>query len=283
MKLIINHVTYEYDKGMAHSVKALDDITLTIDQGEFIGIAGHTGSGKSTLIQHFNGLLKPTEGEVYFEGEDIYEKKYDRKKLRRKIGMVFQYPEHQLFADTVFDDVCFGPKNLGYDRKQAELNAYAALKQVGLEDEYFYQAPFAMSGGQKRKAAIAGVLAIKPEIIILDEPTAGLDPGAQKDVLGILRDLHKSGTTVIMVSHNMDHIAEYAERAIVLDKGRKVLDGDVREVFAHEDIITKAGLDIPEMVKLGKELKKMGVPVPEDMYTYEEAKTEILKAFDFPV
>ena len=278
MKIIINHVTFEYDKNLPNYSKALDDINLVINEGDFIGIAGHTGSGKSTLIQLMNGLLKPTSGNVYFEGEDIFEKGYDRKALRGKVGLLFQYPEHQLFAETVFEDVCFGPLNIGFDRKAAELSAYDALKSVGMPDELFYQSPFNMSGGQMRRAALAGILAMKPEVLILDEPTAGLDPGAQQSILNTIKKLHEQkNITIVLVSHNMDDIAEFTDRMVVLNKGRKVLDGKTSEVFKEREILKEAGLSIPQVTELCHMLSKKGFPINPDITRYDDVKNELLK------
>ncbi len=278
MKIIINHVTLEYDKNLPNYSKALDDINLVINEGEFVGIAGHTGSGKSTLIQLMNGLLKPTSGNVYFEGEDIFEKGYDRKALRGKVGLLFQYPEHQLFAETVFEDVCFGPINIGFDRKAAELSAYDALKSVGMPDELFYQSPFNMSGGQMRRAALAGILAMKPEVLILDEPTAGLDPGAQQSILNTIKKLHEQkNITIVLVSHNMDDIAEFTDRMVVLNKGRKVLDGKTSEVFKEREILKEAGLSIPQVTELCHMLSKKGFPINPDITRYDDVKNELLK------
>ena len=277
MKIIINHVTVEYDKNLPNYSKALDDISLVINEGDFLGIAGHTGSGKSTLIQLMNGLIKPSKGNVYFEGEDIFEKRYDKKTLRGKVGLLFQYPEHQLFAETVFEDVCFGPLNIGFDRKAAELSAYDALKSVGMPDDLFYQSPFNMSGGQMRRAALAGILAMKPEVLILDEPTAGLDPGAQQSILGIIKKLHEEKKiTIVLVSHNMDDIAEYTDRMIVLNKGRKVLDGITGDVFKERDILKEAGLSVPQVTGLCGMLNKKGFPINQDLIRYEDVKRELL-------
>ena len=227
MSLKVEHVShlYEADSPLAH--KALDDICLDIPNGQFIGIIGHTGSGKSTLVQHLNGLLKASEGEIYFNGEDIYEKGYNMKKLRSNVGLVFQYPEHQLFEIDVFTDVCFGPKNLGLEQEEIEKRARKALQMVGLPEELYKQSPFELSGGQKRRVAIAGVLAMQPEILILDEPTAGLDPKGREEILDQIKKLQKdAGITVILVSHSMEDVAEYVDRIIVMSGG-KILYDDV--------------------------------------------------------
>ena len=232
MAIILDHVNYIYDADTAMAQAALSDINLKIEDGQFIGLIGHTGSGKSTLVQHLNGLMTPTSGRIFFNGKDIHDTDFDRKALRSKVGLVFQYPEHQLFEADVFSDVCFGPKNLGLTKKETELRAYEALKQVGLEDTYFYQSPFDLSGGQKRRVAIAGVLAMKPEVLILDEPTAGLDPRGRDEILGLISSLHEgTGMTVILVSHSMEDVANYVERIIVMNKGSVAYDDVPRNVF----------------------------------------------------
>ena len=278
MAIILDHVSHAYEAGTNMQVKALDDINLVIPDGQFIGLIGHTGSGKSTLVQHLNGLLKPTEGNIYYNGADIHDAEYNRKELRSKVGLVFQYPEHQLFEIDVFKDVCFGPKNLGLPEKEVELRAYAALKQVGIEDEYFYQSPFDLSGGQKRRVAIAGVLAMKPEVLILDEPTAGLDPKGRDEILDRIAALQKeSGMTVILVSHSMEDVAKYVERLIVMDKGKVLYDDAPAEVFRHYEELEQIGLAAPQVTYILHALKKQGYPVRTDLITIEEAKNEILR------
>lgn len=278
MAIILDHVSHAYEAGTNMQVKALDDINLVIPDGQFIGLIGHTGSGKSTLVQHLNGLLKPTEGNIYYNGADIHDAEYNRKELRSKVGLVFQYPEHQLFEIDVFKDVCFGPKNLGLPEKEVELRAYAALKQVGIEDEYFYQSPFDLSGGQKRRVAIAGVLAMKPEVLILDEPTAGLDPKGRDEILDRIAALQKeSGMTVILVSHSMEDVAKYVERLIVMDKGQILYDAAPAEVFRHYEELEQIGLAAPQVTYILHALKKQGYPVRTDLITIEEAKNEILR------
>ena len=232
MSIILDHVNYIYGADTPQAVYALKDISLKIDDGQFVGIIGHTGSGKSTLMQHMNGLIKATEGHIYYNGEDIYDDDYDMKKLRSKVGLVFQYPEHQLFEIDVFSDVCFGPKNLGLDKKEAELRAFDALRKVGFPNELFYQSPFELSGGQKRRAAIAGVLAMKPEVLILDEPTAGLDPKGRDEILQQVKQLQKeTGMTILLVSHSMEDVAEYVDRLIVMNDGSILFDGiDIRKI-----------------------------------------------------
>ena len=278
MSLILDHVNYVYGEDTALAVHALKDVNLVIPDGQFIGLIGHTGSGKSTLVQHLNGLIKPTSGTIYYNGEDIHEKDYDKKKLRSKVGLVFQYPEHQLFEIDVFKDVCFGPKNLGLSQKETELRAYAALKQVGIEDEYFYQSPFDLSGGQKRRVAIAGVLAMKPEILVLDEPTAGLDPKGRDEILDQIAKLkEETGITVILVSHSMEDVAKYVERIIVMNHGSVLYDDVPKEVFRHYKELEQVGLAAPQVTYIMQALAKKGMPVDTSATTVEEAVQEILK------
>jgi energy-coupling factor transport system ATP-binding protein len=276
-ELILDHVSYKYSPGTAYEVTALDDISLTIKEGEFIGIIGHTGSGKSTLVQHLNGLIKATEGHIYYRGQDIYDKDYDIKELRTQVGMVFQYPEHQLFEVTVFKDVQFGPKNQGLDEKEQIKRAYEALGLVGLPEEFYLASPFELSGGQKRRAAIAGVIAMKPAVIILDEPTAGLDPKGRDDILRMIADMHKKrGDTVILVSHSMEDVANYVDRIIVMDAGKPAFDGTPKEVFAHYKELEAMGLAAPQVTYVMNDLKAAGLNVNTDATTVEEAKEEIL-------
>ena len=277
-KLIADHLIYEYDKSGANNRRALDDVSFVLHPGEFVGLIGHTGSGKSTLVQHLNALLKPDSGSIYYEGADIFEKDYNRKALRGKVGLVFQYPEYQLFEETVLSEVSFGPKNMGMDKKEAELAAYAAIKRVGLNDECFDQSPFDLSGGQKRRVAIASVLAMKPEILVLDEPTAGLDPAGRTELLDMIAELKdKEGMTIVLVSHSMDDVAEVADRIIVMDKGKIVYDDIPEEVFKHVSELEAMGLSAPEMSYVLRELKAAGIPVEEGAITLKEAKEEILR------
>ncbi|MCI8358880.1 MAG: energy-coupling factor transporter ATPase [Lachnospiraceae bacterium] len=279
MPLILDHVDYVYGGDTELAVHALKDVNLVIPDGQFIGLIGHTGSGKSTLVQHLNGLIKPTGGAIYFNGEDIHDADYDKKKLRSKVGLVFQYPEHQLFEIDVFSDVCFGPKNLGLPAKEVELRAYAALKQVGLEDEFFYQSPFDLSGGQKRRVAIAGVLAMKPDILVLDEPTAGLDPKGRDEILDQIAALHKeTGITVILVSHSMEDVAKYVERIIVMNKGSVLYDDTPKEVFRHYRELEQVGLAAPQVTYIMQALREQGIPVDTDVTTISEARDEIRRA-----
>lgn len=279
MSIILDHVNYIYEAGTAMEFAALKDINLVINEGEFIGLIGHTGSGKSTLVQHLNGLLAPTGGNIYYNGADIHDSTFNKKELRSKVGLVFQYPEHQLFEIDVFSDVCFGPKNLGLDKKEVELRSYAALKQVGLDDEYFYQSPFDLSGGQKRRVAIAGVLAMQPEVLILDEPTAGLDPKGRDEILDqIARLREETGMTVILVSHSMEDVAKYVDRIIVMNKGQVMFDNEPREVFRHYRELEEVGLAAPQVTYIMQELKKSGFDVDTDIITIEEARRAILDA-----
>ncbi|MBE5913246.1 MAG: energy-coupling factor transporter ATPase [Pseudobutyrivibrio ruminis] len=277
--LILDHVSYKYSPNTAYEVKALDDVSLSIKEGEFIGIIGHTGSGKSTLVQHLNGLEKATEGTIYYNGQDIYDKDFDIRDLRTQVGMVFQYPEHQLFETTVFKDVQYGPKNQGLDEKEQIKRAYEALGLVKLPEELYLASPFELSGGQKRRAAIAGVIAMKPAVLILDEPTAGLDPKGRDDILGLISDMHeKRKDTVILVSHSMEDVANYVDRIIVMDAGRPAFDGTPKEVFAHYKELEKMGLAAPQVTYVMNDLKEMGYDVDASATTVSEAKESILKA-----
>lgn len=280
MAMIIDHINYIYGQGTELAVHALKDISLTIPDGQFIGLIGHTGSGKSTFVQHLNGLIKPTEGHIYYNGEDINDADFDKKKLRSKVGLVFQYPEHQLFEVDVFSDVCFGPKNLGLPDNEVKLRAYAALKQVGLPDECFYQSPFDLSGGQKRRVAIAGVLAMKPEVLILDEPTAGLDPKGRDEILDQIAKLRdETGITVVLVSHSMEDVAKYVDRIIVMNRGSVLYDDEPAEVFRHYKKLEEVGLAAPQITYIMHKLHEKGLPVRTDVTTIAQAKEEILGAY----
>lgn len=279
MSIILDHVSHIYEADTNMAFPALTDINLVIPDGQFIGLIGHTGSGKSTLVQHLNGLLKPTSGNIYYNGADINDKDYNKKELRSKVGLVFQYPEHQLFEIDVFTDVCFGPKNLGLDRKEVELRAYAALKKVGLSDEYFYQSPFDLSGGQKRRVAIAGVLAMEPEVLILDEPTAGLDPKGRDEILDQIAKLREeTGMTVILVSHSMEDVAKYVDRIIVMNKSRVMFDDEPKNVFRHYKELEQVGLAAPQITYIMQALKSKGLNVDTDITSVKKAKNAILKA-----
>ena len=279
MSIIIDKVNYIYNPGEAYEKAALKDINLTIKDGEFIGVIGHTGSGKSTLMQHLNGLVKATSGAIYYNGQDIYDKDYNMKDLRNKVGVVFQYPEYQLFEVDVFKDVCFGPKNQGLPENEAGLKAFEALKAVGLPEEYYYISPFELSGGQKRRVAIAGVLAMNPEVLVLDEPTAGLDPKGRDEILGLISELHKEkNMTVILVSHSMEDVAQYVDRIIVMNDGQVAYDDIPANVFAHYKELEAMGLAAPQVTYVMQMLKERGLPVSTAVTTIEEAKGEILQA-----
>lgn len=280
MSIELKHLNYVYSPGTAYEKHALKDVNLKISQGEFVGIIGHTGSGKSTLIQHFNGLLKASEGALYYDGQNIYEDGYNMKQLRSQVGLVFQYPEHQLFEVDVLSDVCFGPKNQGLSPDECEKRAKEALELVGFPEKHYRQSPFELSGGQKRRAAIAGVLAMRPNVLVLDEPTAGLDPRGRDDILNQVEQLHKNtNMTVILVSHSMEDIARYVDRIIVMNQGEKMLDGKPKEVFSHYRELEKVGLAAPRVTYIMHALKARGMSVRTDATTVEEAAEEIIRSF----
>ena len=276
MSIEIKNVNYLYSQGTSYEMHALKNVNLEIPDGPFVGLIGHTGSGKSTLTQHLNGLVKATSGHIYYNGEDIYDEKFSMKKLRSKVGLVFQYPEHQLFETEVLADVCFGPKNLGFTKEEAEEKAKAALRMVGMGEEYDKSSPFELSGGQKRRVAIAGVLAMDPEVLILDEPTAGLDPRGRDEVLDQVSALQRSrGITVILVSHSMEDVAKYVDRLIVMNQGEVRFDGRPVDVFHHYKELEEIGLAAPQTTYLMQELKKQGADVNTDATTVEEAADAI--------
>lgn len=282
MSIVLRDVGYTYSKGGSDEKIALQNINIEIHDEEFIGIVGHTGSGKSTLIQMLNGLEKPTEGTVYFHGKDISEKDFMMKELRSKVGLVFQYPEHQLFESTVIRDVEFGPRNMGFSNLDIELKSFQALKDVGIGEELLDVSPLALSGGQKRRVAIAGVLAMEPEILVLDEPMAGLDPAGRREIFELLVRLHKERKiTIIFVSHSMEDVAEYANRVIVMNKGEVVLDGSPRKVFTYEKELEKIGLGVPQSTSLMHKLQIRGVHVEEECITVEESIAAIQKWLAF--
>lgn len=279
MSIKLENVYYTYSPGTAYEIHALEDISLEIPENQFIGMIGHTGSGKSTLIQHFNGLIRPTQGKVLYNGEDIWKEKYNLKKLRSEVGLVFQYPEHQLFEVDVLSDVCFGPKNQGLTQEEAEREAKKALEQVGIAEKLYKKSPFELSGGQKKRVAIAGVLAMNPKILILDEPTAGLDPRGRDEILDEIAQLHKTrGISIILVSHSMEDIAKYVERIIVMDKGKVAFDDAPKEVFSHYKELEKMGLAAPQITYIMHALKERGMDVDVTATTVEEAKTSIINA-----
>lgn len=280
MSIKLEHINYLYSPGTAYEKLALKDVSLEISQGEFVGIIGHTGSGKSTLIQHFNGLIRASSGKIFYQGENIYAAGYDMRKLRSQVGLVFQYSEHQLFETDVLSDVCFGPKNQGLSQEECEKRAREALELVGFPEEYYGQSPFELSGGQKRRAAIAGVLAMHPKALVLDEPTAGLDPHGRDEILNQIAHLHKqTGMTVILVSHSMEDIARYVERIIVMNHGEKMYDGKPKEVFTHYKELEAVGLAAPQVTYIMHALKDRGMHVRTDATTVEEAAEEIMRSF----
>lgn len=278
MSVLLKNVSYIYGKGSSEEKMALRDINLEIRQNEFAAVVGHTGSGKSTLIQLLNGLEKAESGEIFFHGKNIYDKDFSMKMLRSKVGLVFQYPEHQLFESTVVKDVAFGPSNMGWEQLKVELSTFGALKDVGIGEELFDVSPLALSGGQKRRVAIAGVLAMEPEILVLDEPMAGLDPAGRKEIFELLKKLHRERKiTVLLVSHSMEDVAEYASRVIVMNQGQIVLDGEPRKVFRYEKELSKIGLGVPQATSLMHFLAEQGVAVEDDCLTVQESISAILK------
>ena len=284
MSIKLEHINYIYGEGTAYEKHALKDINLEIPDGQFVGIIGHTGSGKSTLIQHLNGLIKATSGVIYYNGENIYAEGYSMKELRSHVGLVFQYPEYQLFEADVLSDVCFGPKNLGLSEEEVKMRSLEALHQVGLKEKYYDKSPFDLSGGQKRRVAIAGILAMHPEVLILDEPTAGLDPKGRDDILDQIAKLHKErGITVILVSHSMEDVAKYVDRIIVMDHGCMKFDGEPKKVFEHYKELESIGLSAPQVTYVMQDLKEKGLDVDVHAITVEEAKQSILQVFGMKV
>ena len=291
MSIEVRHLTHRYSEGSAFTTVALDDVSCTFEDGEFVGVIGHTGSGKSTLIQHLNGLLKPSSGQVLVDGEDLNgesepdasgrkkKKKVDRRALRQRIGLVFQYPEYQLFEETVAKDIAFGPKNQGLPAAEIDERVRYAMDCVHMDyDKYAEKSPFELSGGQMRRVAIAGVLAMRPSVLILDEPTAGLDPRGRDRILSMLEELHRrEHTTVIMVSHSMDDMARLASRLIVMSEGRIVAQGTPREIFSQAELMTSVGLDVPEAARLCRLLREKGYDLPPDLYRPEELKEHLLR------
>ncbi len=281
MSIKLEHINYIYSEGTAYEKHALKDVNLEIRDGEFVGVIGHTGSGKSTLIQHLNGLLKASSGALYFNGRNVYEEGYPMKELRSQVGLVFQYPEYQLFEADVMTDVCFGPKNQGLSPEECKERAMEALKLVGLKEKYYQSSPFELSGGQKRRAAIAGVLAMRPKVLVLDEPTAGLDPKGRDEILGQIASLHKaSGLTVILVSHSMEDIARYANRIIVMDHGKVRYNDTPKHVFTHYMELEKMGLAAPQVTYIMHDLREHGLSVTTDVTTVEEAADQIMQALE---
>lgn len=279
MSVKVEKLNYTYSEGTALESVALKDISFEIENGSFVGIIGHTGSGKSTLIQHLNGLIKASSGKIYFNGKDIYADDYKLKEHRQKVGLVFQYPEHQLFEVDVISDVCFGPLNEGLSKEEAFERAKEALSLVGMDEKYYDKSPFELSGGQKRRVAIAGVLAMKPEVLILDEPTAGLDPMGREEILEEVSRLQKaSKMSVVLVSHSMEDVSKYADKILVMNKGELVLDGTPKEVFKNIELLESIGLRAPEVTYIVRDLRKLGLDIDDDISSVEEAKDAILKA-----
>lgn len=278
MSLIeINNLTHIYSEGLPFEKKAVDDISLKVEENEFIGLIGHTGSGKSTFIQHLNGLLKPSSGEIIIDGTRVDKSGANLTDLRKKVGLVFQYPEYQLFEETIERDIAFGPKNLDISEEEVQERVKSSMESVGLDYEtYKDKSPFELSGGLKRRVAIAGVLAMEPKVLILDEPTAGLDPRGRDEILSEIKSIHeKRKMTVILVSHSMEDVAKIAERIVVLDKGKVFLDGEPRDIFREEDKLLGVGLGIPQITSLMRTLKKKGLDINEDAITVEEARESL--------
>ena len=277
MSIVIEHLNYIYMQGGPYETKALDDVSLTIHDGEFVGLIGHTGSGKSTLVQHLNGLILPTSGQITVDGMDLADKNTDKRAIRRRVGLVFQYPENQLFEETVAKDIAFGPKNLGLDEAEIDRRVRTAMRRVALDyDKLSQRSVFELSGGQMRRVAIAGVLAMEPQTLVLDEPCAGLDPKGREEILGLISDLHReSGATIVMVSHSMDDVAALAERVIVMNHGKVAMDGAPREVFSRGEELRAIGLDVPQAVELAQKLREKGFDVPEGIYKIEEVRAAV--------
>ena len=279
MSIKLEHVNYIYGADTAYERHALKDVSFEIPQGQFVGVIGHTGSGKSTLIQHLNGLLSASSGAIYYNGENIYAEGYDKKALRSQVGLVFQYPEHQLFEISVLKDVCFGPHNQGLSDEECEKRAREALQLVGLKEKYYQSSPFELSGGQKRRVAIAGVIAMKPKVLVLDEPTAGLDPKGRDDILDQIAYLHKeTGMTVVLVSHSMEDIAKYVDRIIVMNDGQVMFDDEPKKVFTHYQELESVGLAAPQVTYLMHDLREKGMQVSVNATTIDEAADEIIGA-----
>ena len=277
MSIVIEHLNYVYMQGGPYETKALDDVSLTIHDGEFVGLIGHTGSGKSTLVQHLNGLILPTSGQITVDGMDLADKNTDKRAIRCRVGLVFQYPENQLFEETVAKDIAFGPKNLGLDEAEIDRRVRTAMRRVALDyDKLSQRSVFELSGGQMRRVAIAGVLAMEPQTLVLDEPCAGLDPKGREEILGLISDLHReSGATIVMVSHSMDDVAALAERVIVMNHGKVAMDGAPREVFSRGEELRAIGLDVPQAVELAQKLREKGFDVPEGIYKIEEVRAAV--------
>ena len=274
--LKIEHLSHIYSAGTPFEKKAVDDVSFSAQRGEFIGLIGHTGSGKSTLIQHFNGLLKPTSGKIYINGEDIFQSKEMTRAARFAVGLVFQYPEYQLFEETVYADVAFGPKNMGLDKEEIDRRVRENCRIVGLSEDVLDKSPFELSGGQKRRVALAGIFAMEPEVMVLDEPMAGLDPAGCADVFRFIKEYHeKHGTTILFVTHSMEYAAQMSERIIVMDHGHILMDGTPADIFSRSEELIEAGLDVPQVTQVILELKKRGLPVDPSVYTVEQAVAQL--------
>ena len=277
MEITLEHVSHTYQPGSPFQAAALCDVSLTIRREDFLALIGHTGSGKSTLAQHINGLLRPTAGRVLLDGQDIEEMGFSKKQLRQRVGLVFQYPEHQLFEETVAKDVAFGPRNLGLSAQETADRVREALERVGLPyDEIAEKSPFELSGGQMRRAAMAGVLAMRPEMLVLDEPAAGLDPQSREEMLQMIARLHAQGDGIVMISHSMDDVARYATRAVVMEKGRAVMEGTPAQVFRQAERLEEMGLEVPAVCRMGRALRAAGVPFPEDIFREDDAFSALL-------
>ena len=277
MEITLEHVSHTYQPGSPFQAAALCDVSLTIRREDVLALIGHTGSGKSTLAQHINGLLRPTAGRVLLDGQDIEEKGFSKKQLRQRVGLVFQYPEHQLFEETVAKDVAFGPRNLGLSAQETADRVREALERVGLPyDEIAEKSPFELSGGQMRRAAMAGVLAMRPEMLVLDEPAAGLDPQSREEMLQMIARLHAQGDGIVMISHSMDDVARYATRAVVMEKGRAVMEGTPAQVFRQAERLEEMGLEVPAVCRMGRALRAAGVPFPEDIFREDDAFSALL-------
>lgn len=279
MSIKIENVSYTYMKDTPFEKKALDNINLNIEDGEFLAIIGHTGSGKSTLIQQFNGLLKPSEGRIFVDNIDITEKNVKLSNIRKNVGLVFQYPEYQLFEETIEKDIAFGPKNLGLSEEEVNKRVKHTMKIVGLDyNEYAQKSPFELSGGQKRRVAIAGILSMEPKVLILDEPTAGLDPKGRDDILGQIKMFHDTmGITIILVSHSMEDVAKLAKRIVVMDRGKCILDGTPEKIFKEIDTLESVGLGVPQVTYVARELRKKNFNISENIFTVEQLKNELLR------
>jgi len=270
-------LSYVYSAGTPYEHRAIDGVSIEIEKGSFVGLIGHTGSGKSTLIQHLNGLMKPTSGKVFIGGEDLWANPEDIRRFRFKVGLVFQYPEHQLFDETVRKDIAFGPKNMGLSEEEIEERVLEAAKHTGLTEDYLEKSPFELSGGEKRRVAIAGVLAMKPEVLILDEPTAGLDPKGREFILSEIKAYHENtGATIILVSHSMEDVARFASHVLIMNHSKAVMFGKTREIFKRVDELCKIGLEVPQISRVFAKLREKGIDVPESVLTVSEAKEAVL-------